>query len=295
MHAIVTGADGFLGSRLCSYLERRGWRVTRLARNPEQKGLGGEYRRFSFPDAIDAAVFQEPADVLIHAAFDIRPIHDEKAYAINRQAAAFLLARARERRIRFVFISSMSAHEKAESRYGREKLHIEKTLDSTRDLAIRPGFIVGEGGIFAALARSLRQLPIVPLFYGGQQLIHSVWWEDLCAGIESAVLREITGLVAIGEPEALTVRDFYRMIVRSMGLSKPFLPLPGNPALWLLKGAEACGLRGPLSSDNLLGLKRLTRYDLSTDLRRLAIAPRAARESLALVNWDAIFAGKRKA
>jgi hypothetical protein len=42
----------------------------------------------------------------------------------------------------------------------------------------------------------------------------------------------------------------------------------------------------PLSSDNLLGLKRLKRYDVAPGLALLDIAPRTMPESLRLVNWS---------
>ena len=284
MRILLTGADGFLGRHLARTFRAKGWDVAGLVRDPLRKQRpedGVRYFHYAFPSEIDSAAFAEPVDVLVHCAFAMKT--QPGRYGINREAAAFL---KRQKHGRFLFISSMSAHAAAESLYGREKLYIEGTLDRSRDLAIRPGFIIGEGGVFANLARSIRSLPVIPLFYGGQQPIQTVHVDDLCASIASAIERDITGLVSYGEVRPGLLRDFYLAIAKGLGVKRLLLPLPGAPALATMRIAERMGLHLPMTSQNLLGLKHLIEVDVGGDIERLGVRPRTMKESLATCRWS---------
>jgi NADH dehydrogenase len=174
----------------------------------------------------------------------------------------------------------MSAHGNAHSCYGVDKLTIERLLDPERDLAIRPGFILGYGGTFQGLARILSKLPLLPLFYGGSLPIHTVHVDDACVSILKLVEREITGVWPVGEETPVTIRHFFGSVATWLGRRPLFLPLPGAPFLHLLRMAERCGLQPPLGSDNLLGLRGLIAYDLSQTVRALDFRPTSLRESL---------------
>lgn len=285
MRIAVTGADGFLGRRLMARFAAEGWDATGLVRNPASKGLDpARYFHYAFPDEVDERALEPWPDVVVHCAFAMR---DFENYAQNRRAMEFWLKkRPSPASTRILFISSMSAHEGAESRYGREKLVIERMLDGGHDASLRPGFIVGNGGVFLNLAQSIRKLPAVPLFYGGGQPIHTVWVEDVAEAAARVISGGLTGVYHVAEAEAVTVGDFYGAVAARMGVKRPQIPLPGAPALALLRVTEAMGLQLPMHSDNLLGLKRLIRVDLSADLRALGMKPRAMEESLDLVDWN---------
>jgi nucleoside-diphosphate-sugar epimerase len=282
----VTGADGFLGTHLCEAFLARGWQVYGLVRNPERKRVlpGVIYRHYAFP--ADLSQRDDDVDVIVHCAFAMQAV-DARRYAMNREAALFL--RRQYPGTRMVFISSMSAHEGAESLYGREKLHIESTLDASRDAWIRPGFIIGNGGVFKNLAGSIRKLPLIPLFYGGMQPIQTVHVEDLTECVCAVVERGICGLIRYGEREAVLLRDFYAAIAAGLGVKRPLVRLPGALTLAGLRMAEGAGLRLPMTSQNLLGLKHLIRVDAAADIARLGLPePRVMGESLSGVDWGVL-------
>ncbi|HEY3740445.1 MAG TPA: NAD-dependent epimerase/dehydratase family protein [Bryobacteraceae bacterium] len=284
MRIVLTGADGFLGRHLADAFRAQGWDVAGLVRDPKGKSLSGQYFHYAFPADLDPAVSAEPADVVVHCAFAMKEPREN--YHVNREAAAFL--RRQFPAARFLFISSMSAHEAAESLYGREKLYIEHTLDPSRDLAIRPGFIIGAGGVFANLARSIRSLPAIPLFYGGRQPIQTVHIDDLCAAIVQAISLNLTGLLSYGEVEPVQLRDFYQAIANGLRVHRPLIPAPGGLALAALRTAEGLGLRLPMTSENLLGLKRLIEVDVRADVERLQVTPRTMTQSLSTIDWSAL-------
>jgi nucleoside-diphosphate-sugar epimerase len=285
MRIALTGADGFLGRHLTRTFLAREWRVTGLIRNPGTKHLLNDrasYFHFAFPNELDERAFSEPVDVLVHCAFAMKV--GRRNYPINRQATAFL---TRQKAERFLFISSMSAHDKAESLYGREKLYIESMLDAQRDLIMRPGFVIGDGGVFANLVRSIRNLPVIPLFYGGNQPIQTVHVDDLCVATANAIERGITGVVNYGEPKPVFLRDLYRTIAERLGVRRPFIRLPGGLILMGMRSVERMGLSLPITSENLLGLKHLIEVDTARDVERLGFTPRTMKESLATVDWSA--------
>jgi nucleoside-diphosphate-sugar epimerase len=284
---LISGADGFLGRALTDTFAAAGWQVFGLIRNLSAKkppaALSGAFE-YSFPDRMDPAALDIPADLFIHNAFLTRMTADVRT-AVNVEAARFLLERFAARgRCRFAFVSSMAAHPDACSRYGLEKLAIEKMMDPARQLVIRPGFIVGYGGVFRRLTLMLSRTPVVPLFYGGSLPIHTVHIGDVCRALLALVEGERAGVWPLGEPSPLTIRAFYGSIVEWLGKRSAFMPLPGAPFLHLLRLVERLGVRPPLTSENLLGLKGLTAYDMTATIAALGFRPAAFPESLSRID-----------
>jgi len=82
---------------------------------------------------------------------------------INRQAAAFLY---RQNAKQFVFISSMSAHGRGREHVRPREVAYRKARSTLRAIwPSAPGFIIGPWGrVSRNLAKSIRKLPLVPLF-----------------------------------------------------------------------------------------------------------------------------------
>src|SRR5262249_28225070 len=149
-----------------------------------RRSWSGVYR-YSFPAVLDAAGLSANPDLVVHNAFEMGTGATQ-----NLAAAKFLLDCFAGRR--FCFISSISAPEEASSRYGREKFAIEKMMAG--HLIVRPGFILGPGGVFQRLVRSIASLPILPLFYGGDLPIHTVHVEDVARGVIGLVQGDHKGV-----------------------------------------------------------------------------------------------------
>ena len=287
----ISGASGFLGAALCRHLEKRGFAVRALARDPGRRPSGLEgmaWYRCSLPDDLDASAF-ESVDVFVHCAYDTRFRSEESARAVNLGGSERVFRTARERGVRkIVFISSMSAHADAISIYGRTKLEVEALLDPERDLAVRPGHILGEGGVFWRTAASIAALPFIPLFSSGEELVQTIYVDDVCEGLRRAIELDCTGTLLLSERDSVALREFYAATARALGKHPRFLRVPGGLALALLRAAEKVGFSLPLSSDNLLGLRRLRAFDVAEDLRRIGLSPRSMRESLAEIRWNGL-------
>jgi nucleoside-diphosphate-sugar epimerase len=145
----VTGASGFIGMHLCEHFRRLGWEVRALVRNPAAypwKVAGMRAFPCCLPETVDEGGLVG-ARVLVHCAYTTRFTDLEQAERVNDLGTRRVLELARKAGVeRFLFVSSQSAHEEAESYYGRSKLALEKVLSPERDLIFRSGLVLGKAG-----------------------------------------------------------------------------------------------------------------------------------------------------
>jgi NADH dehydrogenase len=279
---LVTGANGFLGRHLCDRFARAGWTVRGLVRDMTRYPFerpGVELFEGDLPDGVDERAFNG-ADVVVHCAYMSRHTTLAEARRVNEEGSARVLRAARAHGARFVFVSSTGAHPNALSYYGRSKLAIEGTLDLERDLIVRPGLILGDGGLFERISSSMAKFGFVPVFDGGRQLIQTVHVEDLCEAIVRAVERGMVGRYVVAEPEGLELRELFRLMAARLGRKARLVPLPAGPLLLLLRLTEGAGIRLPLTTENVLGAKTLRHQPSAADLARIGVSVRDVRESL---------------
>jgi nucleoside-diphosphate-sugar epimerase len=279
---LVTGAAGFLGRYCCRALQAEGYEVRALVRDPSKsEGLAATaVYECDLPGRIDEAAFRGPIRAIVHCAYNTRFRTEAESLRTNVEGTKVLLTRAKAANVaQFVFISSLAAHPKAISFYGRTKHELEQLFDLERDAVIKPGTIIGPGGLYARTREMIRRLPAVPLFYA-DRCLQTVWIDDLVEGIVKSVRDRIAGSFAVaGDPVPL--QKFYLGTAALDGRKPVLLLLPGDPALQLLRIVEKLGIKLPITSENLAGLKGVRRFDTSEDLRRLGIHVRSFEESLA--------------
>lgn len=268
LRVAITGAGGFLGAALCRRLSAAGMEVHALARRPASWS-GVRWHTYDLagpPPAVLAGV-----DVIVHAAFAMG-VSGPALEELNAAAAGRLLAAARAHRAHFIFISSMSAHAGAVSSYGRAKWRIEQGLDPAVDAIVRPGLIIGAGGVYARMLASLRRTPVVPVFYGGVQPIQPIGLDDLVEGLQRIVAGRLSGVFNLGCSEPMTIRELYQRMLTATGRRRILLPLPGDLTVAGLRVAERLGLHLPLTAENLLGQKHLRACETASTLSRLGLS-----------------------
>jgi nucleoside-diphosphate-sugar epimerase len=278
---LLTGADGFLGTHLTSEFTRQGWTVYGLVRNCREKrlppGLAGCFE-YSLASGAAEEALRIRADMVIHAAFQTRGAADAESGPTNLRSTTMLIEQFQ--RAHFIFISSMSAHDDALSHYGRSKRQIERAIDLDECLAIRPGFVIGPGGIFQRLAQTLSRTRIAPMPYGGSLPIQTADVEELARAIEQLASVRATGLCNFGEVTPVSIATFYRSVVEWMGKRISLFPVPGAPILLLARLMEQCGVPLPLTSENLLGLKGLIHQPVEPTVAKIGWQPSSLSEIL---------------
>jgi nucleoside-diphosphate-sugar epimerase len=255
--AAVTGASGYLGSRICETLETRGWQVVRLARS--QESSGGQALPYDLAMPVTARVREalRSANALIHAAYDLSLTSPADIWRVNVAGTRRLLEAAREAAVgRIIALSSMSAFAGTSQLYGRAKLEIEAMTIECGGCAIRPGLVYSDhaGGMAGAMRR-LAALPIVPVIAGGAG-VYTVREEDLMRAI--ALLVSATtlepGTISIAHPSRVTMQNLLRTFAAQENRRCRVVPVPWQPVYWLLRGGEFMRLHLPFRADSLLGL-----------------------------------------
>lgn len=235
MKIAVTGASGFIGAALVRH-------------------LGAEGVRYREPARLDA-------DVVIHCGHDFAP----GAAGRNIELARALLAAPR-----VLYFSSCSAVPRARSEYGRTKYGIERMVLEAGHTVIRPGLVIGPGGLFLRTALALRRARFVPLVDGGRLLVPVVSLADLVAAVGAIVEAPKQAEWNLFLPELVTQRDY----VQAIAPRARIVPVPEGLAFGLLRVARAAGIGLPVGEENLLGILDSQDLPWTTDLPGLAAHPR---------------------
>lgn len=268
---IITGSSGFIGTHLVTHFSKLGFNVRAFQRKPCSYG-NPLISCFNFDLAdIKNAGFQG-ADCLVHCAYQpaIGKNRNSDINKVNVESAKKIISICRRYGIKIIFLSTLSAHPNAESNYGRQKLLMEGLFDPNKDLILKPGLVLGEGGgLFGRIASILQSKKIIPLVGGGKQLIQTIAIEDLSRIIELGIKKNISGNFMVARPEPIVMKDLYAQIAKSAGSKPLFIPIPTSLAYFILRFAEMIGIRLPITSENVLGLKKLDVFDTAPDLKRL--------------------------
>lgn len=153
----VTGASGFVGSRIVRHLAKAGWRVRILARRMPQAALMPDHQiEVVLGDLDDRASLERlvsGCDAIVHSAGLVRALTPLAFFRANENGTVHLLEAAAKVApgARFVHISSLAAREPHLSPYAASKRAAEDkvaALAGARDwIALRPAAVYGPGDL----------------------------------------------------------------------------------------------------------------------------------------------------
>jgi nucleoside-diphosphate-sugar epimerase len=273
----ITGANGFLGSALTSWFISKGYHVIAMVRNiPEQRSPNVTYILFDLSKG-QCEKQNIPADVLIHAAYV--PATDANAYESNINGTRALL-RLFSPSVLKIFISSISADADSRAVYGRQKAELEKLFLNENGTAIRPGLILGNGGMFGKMRSYLQKKRNIPLFNGGIQPVQTVYVNDLALAIEQIITKNLSGVYTFCEHEPVHYREFYSELCRQIGVQPRFISIPYWVAGCLITCAKVIGVTLPINRDNLEGLRNMKAHPSIEDAKRIGVIPEDYRNNL---------------
>jgi nucleoside-diphosphate-sugar epimerase len=252
----ITGANGFVGSRLRHRLQREGWRVVPWTRNPAP---GTEAVGFRLGQKVDPALFKG-VRALVHCAYDFGPSRRDDIAAVNVAGSEKLLRAAQTAGVPSVVVfSSISAFEGCRSLYGQAKLKIEDLARSHAALVIRSGLVYGDcpGGMFGRLVGQVRTSKLIPVLWGGRQLQYLVQEHDLGNLVQGCLEGRVppgTAPITIAHEQGRELKDILAQIGQALGKRLSFVPVPWQ-CVWLgLKSLELVGARPNFKSDSVISI-----------------------------------------
>lgn len=266
----LTGANGFLGSHLHGTLISQGYSIVTGLREKSAcrfPSMGSIH--FEIGKKIENCELLKNCQVIIHCAWDQSETNNDRA-SQNLKSVENLLEIAKENKCHFILISSLAAHSQARSIYGKTKLHAEQIVEKfPQSTILRPGTILGQGGLYERLESTIKRVPIVPVFYGGRQKIQLIGISEVSSAIQRIIESQFYGSFNLAGFPGVEVKKLYEFMAQSFSLRRLYVPVPGDFALSLIQVGEKIGIRSPISSDNLLGLKYVQEVNTVGDWQKL--------------------------
>ena len=219
---MITGADGYIGTALTSWLQKKEYCV-----------IGVDTRQVK-PEDIDMS----GCDAVVHVAGIAHQKETKENahlyYEINRDYAVKTALNARRSGIgQFIVLSSMSVYGKSTGRitkksipapnshYGRSKyqadLKFEKMQSERFKVCIlRPPMVYGKGckGNYQALRKLALLTPVFPAWKNKRSMIYI---DNLCDFIEKLICEEKSGLFLPQNKEYVCTADMVRCIAHEHG------------------------------------------------------------------------------
>jgi nucleoside-diphosphate-sugar epimerase len=247
----ITGANGYVGMRLCAAFSASGYRVIALQRSAP--GGAWDYVPYSLEDGPAAPL---PGDVaaVVHCAYDLRARDRAEIERINLGGTEKLLQAVGD--VPLVLISSLSAYAGTQQIYGRVKLACEDLVTARGGTSLRLGLVYGGsgGGMIGALGK-VAALPMVPMPRPDsyQYPVHA---NDMARCVMATVDQPPPHrALGVANPRQVSFSEIMRTL-RAAVTTKPLraVPIPSALVYRALRAAEGVGVRAGFRADSLLGL-----------------------------------------
>ncbi|MDQ1739437.1 MAG: hypothetical protein QOE53_1089, partial [Pseudonocardiales bacterium] len=150
---LVTGASGFIGSHLCSALERAGHRVRAMTRHPDSYTGAGEPMA---GDVSELASLRDPMGGVDVAYYLVHSLDSAEFEEKDAQAArAFGIAAADAGVRRIIYLGGLGAENQQLSAHLRSRRAVESLLGEAGVpvTVLRAAVVIGHGGISWEITR----------------------------------------------------------------------------------------------------------------------------------------------
>jgi uncharacterized protein YbjT (DUF2867 family) len=279
MRVLLTGATGFIGSRVAAALLSRGHEVIAAGRHPSRDNRMG-FVPADFVQDTEKAVWVarlKGVDAVVNAVGIFRPQGAATFAAVHDAAPRALFAACAEVGVRYVVqVSALGADAGAHSAFHASK----KAADDALAVSQLDGCIVQPSLVYGAEGASARMF---------RQLVQPVHVDDVVAAIvllveRGAGERPATGAgvarLALVGPEAMQFVDYLRALRTAMGLGRWRLPVLRLPD-WIARSlSRVAGTfpGSPLDREALEMLARGNTADAGPLVALLGRQPRAVRD-----------------
>lgn len=232
MKILITGGEGFIGAKLKAYCESIGIEAHAMNRSWR---LGEK-----LPEGV------QNFSHVIHLAHSSK---NQNANALNTQMAC---REFRDRGVKFqCYVSSFSAGEHAHSVYGQSKFQTEKRIQADDVAIVRPGLVIGDGGIWKRLSGFVKVFRVAVIPGNKSKPVAAVKVEELCKDLVAVILTEKSGLFySYSNPQ-----KNFKKLIKSELIEMRFIciSIPVSVLRKMLDLLDFLKIHTPISRDNLEG------------------------------------------
>lgn len=230
MEILVTGATGFVGSRLAETLEQEGHHVRAMTRNPDRyDGAGNAVEG----DVADGDSLRAALDGIEVAYYLIHSLDDDDFEAKDDEGAETFARAARDAGVgRIIYLGGLGVDDEEElSPHLRSRRRVEKALASTGIpvTVLRAAIVVGKGGISWEITRQLvKNLPAMVVPAWVKTRTQPVSLADTIRYLVGVLDQRASGeTYEIGGPEAMTYLDMLKQAASIIhGRTLPIVTVP---------------------------------------------------------------------
>lgn len=252
----ITGANGFIGSRVCRLLAANGYNIRIICRETSDLRLLADipYTKIiadiTDPESLPQAVAH--TDYIIHLAGLVKAKKADDYFRVNQGGTVNLLNAVKNHNLelkKFVLISSLAAFGPSTDRlrreddppnplttYGRSKLAGEESIQAYTDIipitVLRPPGVYGPGDTEIFTLFDIVNKGFKPYMKGGHNKIQMIYVDDLAMAIKLAMEKpESRGRAyQVADVEPHSSREMLNIIAELLGKKGIGITIPG----WLL-------------------------------------------------------------
>lgn len=230
---LLTGASGYIGSRLLRVLEEGGCAVRCLARQPERVVSGRSTTEVVVGDCLDEASLVAAMEGVAQAYYLVHSMASGPGFAeLDRQAAAsFGRAAALARVRRIIYLGGLGEDQESLSTHLRSRLETGAALREAGVPVVefRASIVIGAGSLSFEMIRALvERLPVMicPRWVGTRTQPIAI--DDVLAYLRAALdLPDgAGGIFEIGGPEVVSYGDMMREYAQLRRLRRLLIPVP---------------------------------------------------------------------
>jgi NADH dehydrogenase len=280
----LTGATGYVGSRVVRKLLRREHDVRALVRRPDRAGpledLGVQLLAGDLNDADALAALVAGAGAVVHLVGIIVEARGQTFEVVHVAGTRALLAAANDAGVQLmVHMSALGARSAAgATRYHQTKWQAEEAVrgGGLPHVILRPSLIAGPGNAaLKTIVDMIRLSPVVPVIGNGRYELQPVWVEDVAEAFALAVERpDLRGTFDIAGPERLTYHQLLDRLETALGVTRRRMAVPVGMVRFAAAAGAALPNLTPITSEQLQMLlegNTTDRNDLET---RFGVQPR---------------------
>lgn len=234
MRVVVTGATGYIGTRLIPELIEADHTVVAAMRRPHRAaefrwGNDVEVAPFDVFDPASVEAVCQDADVVVYL---VHSMTGDDFPARDHEAAANVAKAAGEAGVsKIVYVSGLIPGGAGDlSDHLRSRLDVEDVLSNSDVpvvVTLRAAIVLGGGSASFELVRQLSErLPFVPLPGWLDSQVQPISIADLLIAVRTAIDDiDVGASLDVGGPNRMAYSELIRLYCRVADLSRPFLPI----------------------------------------------------------------------
>jgi NADH dehydrogenase len=257
----LTGATGYVGSRVVRKLLRREHAVRALVRRPERAGpledLGVQVVAGDLRDVGALAALVAGSDAVVHLVGIIVEAGGQTFAAVHVAGTRALLTAAENAGVRLMmYMSALGARPTAgATRYHQTKWQAEEAVRAGRlpHVILRPSLIAGPGNAaLKTMVDMIRLSPVVPVIGNGRYELQPVWVEDVTEVFALALERpDVRGTFDVAGPERLSYHQLLDQLEAALGVKRRRMAVPVGVARFAAAAGAALPHLTPITSEQL--------------------------------------------